>query len=122
MSDTKTFSDELLTCESCGKTFVFRVPEQRRMYETQGTVAAPSECPQCRLEVGDTGRLRGEVKWFDAQKGYGFIRKPDGDEIFFHRNSLASADPSNVMEGRQVLFEERESPKGPEAVEVELVE
>ena len=62
------------------------------------------------------------MKWFDAQKGYGFIRKPDGDEIFFHRNSLASADPSNVMEGRQVLFEERESPKGPEAVEVELVE
>ncbi len=122
MSGTQTYSDELVTCESCGTTFVFRVSEQRRMYELLGEVTVPAECPACRQRDEETGRWRGEVKWFDIQKGYGFIRKPDGEEIFFHRNSLApSANPREVVEGRKVSFEERESSKGPEAVEVELL-
>ncbi|MBS1252947.1 MAG: Cold shock-like protein [Anaerolineales bacterium] len=146
MSGTQTYSDELVTCESCETAFVFRVPEQRRMYEVRGEVTVPTECPACRQgddETGwqgdektgrrrdektgrqrdeETGRWRGEVKWFDIQKGYGFIRKPDGEEIFFHRNSLAaSANPRDMAEGRQVSFEEQESSKGPEAVEVKLL-
>ncbi len=122
MTETKTFSDELLTCESCEREFVFRVSEQRRMYESRGEIVAPTECPACRQRDDEIGQWRGEVKWFDAQKGYGFIRKPDGNEIFFHRNNLVSASPQEVTEGQPVQFRQQETPKGPEAVEVELAE
>ncbi len=93
MSEIKTFSDELIACQVCGKTFVFRVSVQRRMYEAQGKVTVPARCPACREESPETRKSRGEVKWFNVQKGYGFIRKPDGQEIFFHRTSLVSASP-----------------------------
>lgn len=118
----KTFSDELITCEGCGKTFVFRVSEQRQMYEAQGRVIVPARCPACREADVRTGRLRGEVKWFNVQKGYGFIRKPDGQEIFFHRSSLVSASPWEVFEGQAVRFDEEQTARGPQAVEVELVD
>jgi CspA family cold shock protein len=120
LSETTTFSDELLTCESCGKTFVFRVSEQRRMAQRDGEVTPPTECPACRQRDSDTGRWQGEVKWFDVQKGYGFIRKPDGEEIFFHHSNLAAGNPDDVTEGRKVEFDVQETPKGPEAVEVTL--
>ncbi len=122
MSEIRTFSDELLTCETCGKQFVFRVSEQRRMYEAGQTIIPPTACPACRELDSETGKRRGEVKWFDPQKGYGFIRKPDGGEIFFHRSNLVSADPRDVSEGRMVRFREHETVKGPEAIEVELVD
>lgn len=121
MSDIKTFSDELLTCERCGRQFVFGVAEQRQMYETRGEVITPTECPVCRQRADETGKWRGEVKWFDAQKGYGFIRKPDGEEIFFHRTSLVSATPWEIVQGQTVRFREEQTPKGPEAIEVELI-
>lgn len=122
MSAKQTFSDELLTCESCGETFVFRVPEQRRMYEQRGEVTPPAECPACRQRDEESGKWRGEVKWFDPQKGYGFIRKPDGDEIFLHRSNLGDISPQDITEGRIVLFRESETSKGPEATELEIVE
>ncbi|MFQ5854946.1 MAG: cold shock domain-containing protein [Anaerolineae bacterium] len=122
MSGTKTFSDELLTCETCGKTFVFRVSEQRRMYESQGLVTTPTECPLCRQLNKETGEEQGEVKWFNVQKGYGFIRKADGEEIFFHRSSLVSASPWDIFAGQTVRFKEQETVKGPEAIEVEPVD
>lgn len=121
LAETKVFSDELLTCESCGTEFVFRIEDQRRMYETRGEVIAPAECPACQQRDEETGKWRGEVKWFDARKGYGFIRKPDGEEIFFHRSSLVSVSPSEINEGQDVLFREEDTAKGPEAIEVELV-
>lgn len=122
MSEIKTFSDEFATCQACGKTFVFRVSEQRQMYQTRGEVTAPVRCPACREGELKTGKLLGEVKWFNVQKGYGFIRKSDGQEIFFHRSSLMSASPWEVFEGQAVRFDEEETARGPQAVEVELIE
>jgi len=132
LSEIKTFSDELIACQACGKTFVFRVSEQRRMYASQGEVTVPVRCPACREESPEThkrrgeapeaGKRRGEVKWFNVEKGYGFIRKPDGQEIFFHRSSLLSASPWEVFEGQAVRFEEEETARGPQAVAVELID
>lgn len=121
-NQTQTFSDELLTCETCGKEFVFSVEEKRRVYKMRGEVVTPTVCPACRQQDEETGKLRGEVKWFDPQKGYGFIRKLDGEEIFFHRSNLVSASPFDVSDGQRVLFAVEETAKGPEAVEVELAE
>ncbi|MFQ5342041.1 MAG: cold-shock protein [Anaerolineae bacterium] len=75
-----------------------------------------------REEAPETGKRRGEVKWFNVQKGYGFIREPDGQEIFFHRSSLLSASPWEVFEGQAVRFEEEETARGPQAVAVELID
>lgn len=101
---------------------MFRVAEQRRMYETRGEVTVPTECSVCRQLDKETGEQYGEVKWFDANKGYGFIRKPDGQEIFFHRSNLVSVSPWDVSAGQTVRFREHETVKGPEAIEVELID
>ncbi len=116
-----TFSDELLTCKRCGKRFVFQVTEKRALYEQGRPIVAPEYCPTCRMRDPKTGRWRGEVKWFDALKGYGFIRKPNGEEIFFHRTRVRTGDLDELRPGQAVLFDEEETRKGPEAVNVDVV-
>lgn len=120
MTDQASFADELLTCESCGREFVFRVPEKRRMHEQHGEIEAPAECPTCRLQ-DESGKLTGSVRWFDAGKGYGFIQRTDGSDVFFHRTKLVGTDVSDVTEGQRVRFTQRETDRGPEAIDVELV-
>ncbi|HXF70661.1 MAG TPA: cold shock domain-containing protein [Thermoflexus sp.] len=57
------------------------------------------------------------MKWFNPEKGYGFIRCEDGTEIFFHRTGIAR--PGLVLEADQpVTFEVELTPKGPQAVRV----
>jgi len=60
--------------------------------------------------------MKGKVKWFDPQKGYGFIQKEDGQDIFVHMNDLEGGISLN--EGDEVEFEVGEGPKGPKAVNV----
>ncbi len=117
-----TFSDEWITCKLCGRAFVFQVSEKRALYEQGRPIVAPEFCPTCRLRDPETGRWRGEIKWFDALKGYGFIRRPDGEEIFFHRSQVRGGDIVRLKPGQTVLFDEEETPKGPEAVDVEIIE
>jgi CspA family cold shock protein len=119
LSEQANFADELLTCETCGRRFVFRVSEQRRMYQQQGHVEPPAECPTCRLQ-DESGKLTGTVKWFDARKGYGFIQRVDGGEVFFHRSNLVGVAPDDVTEGQPVRFDQQETDKGPEALDVEV--
>lgn len=119
MTAQMSFADELLTCETCGREFVFRVSEKRRMHDHRGDVETPTECPTCRLR-DESGKLTGSVKWFDASKGYGFIQRADGSEVFFHRSKLLGVDASDVAEGQPVRFGQRETDRGPEAVDVEL--
>jgi len=61
---------------------------------------------------------RGTVKWFNAQKGYGFIEQADGGkDVFVHVNSLAPG-VGTLAEGQAVEFEVQEAQKGPQAVDV----
>ena len=57
----------------------------------------------------------GKVKWFDEQKGYGFIEPEDGDDLFVHHSEISS---DNLAEGQAVEFEIGEGRKGPCAVNV----
>lgn len=57
----------------------------------------------------------GRVKWFNSQKGYGFITMEDGKDIFVHHKSIQGNGFKTLDEGEQVQFEVRQGPKGPQA-------
>jgi cold shock protein len=63
---------------------------------------------------------QGNVKWFDAEKGYGFISPSDGSkDIFVHRNNVENLGRNQGLEeGEEVEFSVEETPKGLSAVEV----
>ncbi len=59
---------------------------------------------------------RGKVKWFDAKKGFGFIERESGGDIFVHISSLKNA--ASLEQGAVVEFETTEGKKGPQASNV----
>jgi CspA family cold shock protein len=60
----------------------------------------------------------GKVKRLMKDRGFGFIRGNDGQEVFFHRSSLEGIDFESLTEGQEVDFEIEQSPKGPRAGKV----
>jgi CspA family cold shock protein len=63
-------------------------------------------------------RVTGTVKWFSTQKGYGFIQRPEGSDVFVHYTGIQGSGFRNLSEGQEVEFTVEESPKGPHAVNV----
>ncbi|MGC8839229.1 MAG: cold shock domain-containing protein [Anaerolineae bacterium] len=71
--------------------------------------------------VSPTGRPRGRVKWFDLRKGYGFITRPNGEDIFVHRSGLAEG--VLTLDKEQIVEFDVEVVRGrPQAVNVQVVE
>ncbi len=62
----------------------------------------------------------GKVKWFSNQKGYGFIQKDDGNDIFVHFSAIQSEGFKTLAQGQEVVFEISEGPKGPQAANVNI--
>jgi len=61
----------------------------------------------------------GTVKWFNGDKGYGFITPADGSkDVFVHHSSIAGDGYKSLSEGARVEYEQREGAKGPEAANV----
>ena len=64
----------------------------------------------------------GTVKWFNAQKGFGFIQPDDGGaDLFIHFSNIAGAGFRNLEEGQKVEYEAQEGRKGMEATNVSVV-
>jgi CspA family cold shock protein len=61
------------------------------------------------------GRYKGTVKWFDNLKGYGFIGREDGSDIFVHFSSIQKDGYRNLKQGDEVLFDIVQGNKGPQA-------
>jgi CspA family cold shock protein len=115
------FRDTLVTCEECGKQFIFTVEQQRELAQRGLEVEPPDLCGQCRQDIDYGDKSHGRIKWFDPQKGYGFIVQDSGKEIFLHRTGVAPAEDGSLPpleEGAEVLYEVVETPKGPQAVQV----
>jgi cold shock protein len=133
------FQDSWAICTKCGKKFVFRIEEQKRQAQQGREITPPEMCPDCagtrsrsstpareqrrsapapRKPVVGPGPHDGEVKWFDLDKGYGFISQADGDDIFFHRTSVVEGEELDFPDGTLVSYCIEHTEKGPQAVDV----
>jgi CspA family cold shock protein len=65
----------------------------------------------------------GTVKWFNAEKGFGFISQPDGGaDVFVHHSAIQMSGFRSLEEGQAVEFDLQEGPKGLQAVDVRLAQ
>jgi CspA family cold shock protein len=60
------------------------------------------------------------VKWFNEQKGYGFITQEDGPDVFVHYSGINSSGFKTLKEGDKVTFDVEQGKKGPAAVNVKI--
>ena len=63
-------------------------------------------------------RMKGKVKWFNNAKGYGFIGREDGPDVFVHYSAIESEGYKSLQEGDDVEFEIIQGQKGPHADKV----
>lgn len=63
-------------------------------------------------------RVTGTVKWFNDQKGFGFLSRPDGDDVFVHHSAIVAEGFRTLTEGEAVEFSIEMNAKGPAAVDV----
>ena len=66
-------------------------------------------------------RIQGTVKWFNDAKGFGFIAREGGPDVFVHFSAIQSAGFKSLAEGDQVEFEIVQGQKGPQAADVTRV-
>ena len=66
-------------------------------------------------------RVTGKVKWFNASKGYGFIEREGGPDVFVHWKSITMEGFRTLQEGQTVEFSIEEGPKGLQAAEVKII-
>lgn len=92
-------------------------PARSSAPESKPQAATPSEPEMIQIDP-ETGKYIGSLKWYNASRGYGFISRGAGEDIFFHKTS-AIGDPEEMEEGQSVLYDVEERNKGPEATEVE---
>ncbi len=67
-------------------------------------------------------RLTGTVKWFSDRKGYGFITRDEGKDVFIHYSGIRAGGPRSLNEGDKVEFSIQEDPRGPKAVDLVVTE
>lgn len=63
-------------------------------------------------------RQQGTVKWFNSQKGFGFIARENGPDVFVHHSGILGSGYRELTEGERVEFVVSQGPKGPQATEV----
>lgn len=63
-------------------------------------------------------RVIGTIKWFSSEKGYGFIAREDGPDVFVHYTAIQAEGFRTLEEGQRVEFTIEDSPKGPQAASV----
>jgi cold shock protein len=79
---------------------------------------APDEQAVARARKEVSIVAKGRVKWFNNSKGYGFIAREDGPDVFVHYSAIHAEGYKTLDEGQEVEFEIKEGPKGPQAENV----
>ncbi len=83
--------------------------------------AQPLQQQQAEQSAPSGPREAGEVKWFNSAKGYGFIIREDGEEIFVHYRSIRGEGRRSLFDGQQVEFSVSDGEKGLQADDVEAL-
>jgi CspA family cold shock protein len=104
------------------RPFASRPPDRPQPREVEAPPqSAPSPdilAPETIQIDPQTGKYIGRMKWYNVKKGYGFIVRGGGEEIFFHKTGTIG-DPLELQEGQWILYDVEETHKGPEATDVE---
>jgi CspA family cold shock protein len=66
-------------------------------------------------------RVIGTVKWFNGSKGYGFLAREGGPDVFVHFSAIEGEGFRNLNEGQRVEFTIEQGPKGPQAANVRVI-
>jgi len=111
-----------IVCQRCGRGFVLTTTYRDFLARWGTKVVVPVLCPTCFLKAGPMPKRSGKVKWFSSRKHYGFITTGEGKEIFFHQRQILRDSRGDAQKGQTARFHVRYSPKGPEALNVELSE
>ncbi|MFO1060666.1 MAG: cold shock domain-containing protein [Dongiaceae bacterium] len=99
------------------------VPPRRPPPPPAAESAAQPAVPAPVLQPGESVRMTGAVKWYNAEKGFGFIAVESGHrDVFVRASALQRSGLSSLAEGQQVTLEVTQGRKGPEAIEVRLAE
>ncbi len=77
--------------------------------------------PSKNKKVLSAEREEGTVKWFNVSKGFGFINRPNGEEVFVHYRSIRGHGRRRLFEDQVVSFIIIDSDKGPQADDVEII-
>ncbi|MBS4208072.1 cold shock protein CspC [Bacillus sp. FJAT-50079] len=64
---------------------------------------------------------QGTVKWFNAEKGFGFIERENGDDVFVHFSAIQSDDFKSLDEGQKVTFDVEQGARGAQAANVQKI-
>jgi CspA family cold shock protein len=72
-----------------------------------------------QTKEGLVSGMEGAVKWFNDSKGFGFIRKDDGEDVFVHHSGIKGTGFKGLTEGQRVRFDVETTPKGLRAINVE---
>jgi CspA family cold shock protein len=85
---------------------------------------AGADADRCLRDDGGRDKYMtvGTVKWFNADKGYGFIAPESGEDVFVHFSAIQSAGYRSLEEGQAVEFDVTSGPKGPQAANVRPLE
>jgi CspA family cold shock protein len=84
-------------------------------------VAVSTNCNLNPIRTHRSMKEQGTVKWFNAAKGYGFIQRESGEDVFVHFSSIVGNGYRSLEEGARVSFEVKTGPKGLQAANVERV-
>ena len=63
----------------------------------------------------------GRVKWFDEKKGFGFIERENGNDVFVHFRAITGDDFKTLTDGQEVQFDVEDGQKGPQALNVSVI-
>jgi cold shock protein len=85
------------------------------------TTGVAGDCSAVNFFERFAMREKGTVKWFNAAKGFGFIQRESGEDVFVHFSAIQSNGYKSLDEGARVEFEVTKGPKGLQASNVEMV-
>jgi cold shock protein len=97
------------------------LPPRDAAYQSEGCGGQDLREINFLFEGGAIGMPKGRVKWFNDKKGYGFLERDEGDDVFVHYTAIEGEGFRTLYEGQEVEFEITDGPKGPQASKVTLV-